>query len=181
MVMRTLALFAPLIVMLLLAAIIDLRQRRIPNWLTAVLALTGLMQAWTAFATVTPLHAVLGLLVGGALTTALFVIGALGGGDVKLLAGTGAWLGPTGVFLVFIAEAVLGLAMVLIQAAHEGKLRLLFRNSAVVAINLVHIRQLGTEHVAETGASCRSISKPLPYAVPVLAAVLLLIFGRGIL
>jgi Flp pilus assembly protein protease CpaA len=48
---HTLTLFAPLLTLLLLAAAIDLHRRRIPNWLTAMLALTGLMQAFTPCAT----------------------------------------------------------------------------------------------------------------------------------
>ena len=177
--LHTLVIFAPLLTMLTAAAIGDWRRRRIPNALTAVLALTGLMQAFTPYATASPLSAIGGLLVGAALTTALFAIGALAGGDVKLLAAAGAWLGPVGVFEVFLAEAVIGMLLVLAQATYQRRMRLLCRNSALVIVNLAHIRELGAEHAAATGAGCRSIDRPLPYAVPVLIATVLMLLAGG--
>ena len=65
--------------------------------------------------------------------------------------------------------------MALMQAAYQGKTRLLLKNSALVAVNLVHVNELGLEHAKQTGQSCRSIDRPLPYAVPVLLAVTFLI------
>ena len=40
--MRELFPFIPMIALLIVAAIVDVRSRRIPNWLTASLVLTGL-------------------------------------------------------------------------------------------------------------------------------------------
>ena len=70
---HALVLFAPLVVMLALAAAIDIRSRRIPNALTGLLALTGLMQSFTAGHTVSPWQSVLGLLTGLA-TVKLFAV-----------------------------------------------------------------------------------------------------------
>ncbi|HEV8604431.1 MAG TPA: A24 family peptidase [Tepidisphaeraceae bacterium] len=177
---HALVVFAPLVVMLALAAAIDIRSRRIPNALTGLLALTGLMQSFTAGHTVLPLQSFLGLLTGAGLLLALFAIGAVGGGDLKLLAGAGAWLGPRLVFQVFLVEAVLGMVIVLVSCAIRGRLRLLMNNSMLLATNIAHVNQLGTEHVQETGASCRSVDRPLAYAVPIfIATIIILSFGRG--
>jgi prepilin peptidase CpaA len=163
-----------------LAAAVDLRWRRIPNALTGMLALLGLLQSFTAGHTVSPWQSILGLLTGAALLLALFAIGAVGGGDLKLLAASGAWLGPKLVFQVFLVEAVLGMIIVLITCAIHGRLRLLMNNSLLLATNIAHVNQLGTEHVQETGASLRSVDRPLPYAVPIfLATLIVLSFGRG--
>jgi prepilin peptidase CpaA len=169
--------FAPLMALLVWAAIEDLRTRRIRNWLTFSLIFTGILQSFIGHNGISPGTAGLGLLVGFALPLALFALGALGGGDVKLLAGVGAWLGPAPVFEVFCTVAVIGLVIVLAQATAQGRLRTLSRNSAVLAINLVHVGDVGLEHASATGKSCRSVDKPLPYAVPVLLAVTLLILG----
>jgi prepilin peptidase CpaA len=126
---------------------------------------------------VSPAQAWLGMLAGFALPFAMFVMGAIRGGDVKLLAGIGAWIGPVPAFEVFIVEAVVGLVIVLVQCAMQGKLLALFRNSTVLAINLVNVSYLGVKHVSETGQQFRSIDRPLPYAVPVLIAVVLVVFG----
>ena len=144
--------------------------------------MAGLIQSATVYGTVTPPAAILGLLCGFGLGLALFVLGALGGGDVKLLAAAGAWLGAALVVQVFLAAAVVGLVIVLTQCAIQRRLPALFRNSALVVVNLVHLREVGLDHASATGQSCRSIDRPLPYAVPVLlATVLILATGRGVI
>jgi prepilin peptidase CpaA len=177
MTMHQMLIWLPLLGLLAWAAIQDLRARRIANWLTYLLALSGLAVSFVPLHPVTPLQSLLGLAAGFGLAFVLFGLGAVGGADVKLLAGVGAWIGLWPVFLVFIVEAVLGLVIVLTQAVCQGRLRTLTRNSTVLMLNLVHIGDLGVDHVTQTGQSCRSVDRPLPYAVPVLlatAAVLVL-------
>jgi prepilin peptidase CpaA len=156
------------------AAVVDLRARRIPNWLTCSLAIGGFAQSWTWAATVTPGQSLLGLLTGFALTFLPFAIGAMGGGDVKLLAAIGAWLGPVPTLVVFAAEAVIGMVFVLAQAGWEGRLTSLLRNSAVIATTYANAGQVGLERAVETGKACSGSSR-LPYAVPVLLATVLTI------
>jgi prepilin peptidase CpaA len=167
----------PLFAMLTWASFTDLRERKIRNWLTLTVMLTGLAQSFTPFHTVTPGQAALGLLVGFGIPFILFAIGALGGGDVKLLAGVGAWLGPFGALGVFMAAAIIGMVIVLIQALWQRRLLQLIYNSALVAINVAHVQEVGIEHVKATGASARSVDRPLPYAIPIFLAVLVLKTG----
>jgi prepilin peptidase CpaA len=162
---------APVLALLIYAAMEDLRSRRIPNWLTFSLVLSGIAQSFMPANTISPAFALAGFAVGFALPMALFLIGALGGGDVKLLAGVGAWFGPGVVFRVFLLAAIVGAIMVLVQALVQGRTRVLMRNTAVVAMNLAHVNDVGLDHARATGQSCRSIDRPLPYAVPVLAAM----------
>src|SRR5687767_15907788 len=89
-----LAMAAPVLGLLVWAAVGDLRSRRIPNWLTFSLVLSGIAQSFTPGGLVSPGMSLAGFAVGFGLPMILFVIGALGGGDVKLLAGVGAWFGP---------------------------------------------------------------------------------------
>ena len=166
-----LAPYAPLMALLVWAAVSDVRARLIRNWLTGSLVLSGLLQSLGPTATVPLWMSALGLLAGLGLLIFPFAVGAVGGGDVKLLAGIGAWVGPLAVFQVFCAEAVIGLAVVLAQAAAAGKLRALFRNSAALACSLAHVGSLGVEHAEASGKQLRSVDRPLPYAVPTLAAV----------
>ena len=81
--------------------------------------------------------------------------------------------------IVFVLKDLIGLVIVVVQAAAQRRLGALGRNSSVTLLNLLHIRQVGLETVQQTGLSCRSIDKPLPMAVTVLAAVLVLAFARG--
>ncbi len=163
----------PLLALLTWAAVADARTRRIRNWLTLSLILTGWTHNATSFGGLA--WAVAGVAVGVALTVGPFALGAIGGGDVKLMAGIGAWVGPAGVVAVFAAEAVVGLVIIIGQATATGRLRALSRNSVVVAVNLAHVRQVGTAHARATGLACRSVDRPLPYAVPTAVAVGLLV------
>jgi prepilin peptidase CpaA len=173
--------FAPLAALLGLAAAIDWRSRRIPNWLTLALAACGIAQSFAPWGTVHPTSAMTGFLAGMGLTIIPFAIGALGGGDVKLLAALGIWIGPLPVLWVFLAAAIIGMFIVLAQCAVARQLPALFRNSALIAVNLIHVRELGVEHVSRTGKAAKSVGRPLPYAVPVLlAAVGLILYQKGV-
>jgi prepilin peptidase CpaA len=179
---HALLLFAPLLVMLGIAAAIDLRQRRIPNWLTLCILLTGLMQSLTAYGTVGPLGSMAGVLCGFGLGAALLTLGALGGGDLKLLAASAAWLGPFLILQALLGAALVGMLLVLVQCACHRRLKVLVHNSVLVAVNLAHVRELGLNHTSATGAACRSVERPLPYAVPLLIAILLILAsGRGVI
>ena len=168
--------YVPLMALLVWAAVSDIRARVIRNWLTVSLMLSGLIQSVGPAPTVGPGWAALGLLTGFALLVMPFAVGAIGGGDVKLMAGIGAWLGPVAVFQIFCVEAVIGLGIVLVQATASGKLAALFRNSAVLAVNLAHVGSLGVEHAEQSGKQLTSVDRPLPYAVPTLAAAALVVW-----
>ena len=82
-------------------------------------------------------------------------------------------------FVLRYAVVYLGIAIiVLFQALYQGRGRILMRNSAVLAVNMAHMGDVGLDHVRETGQSSRSIDRPLPYAVPVLVAMAIL-FARS--
>jgi hypothetical protein len=70
------------------------------------------------------------------------------------------------------------MAIVLTQALVQGRLSILFHNTAIVGMNLVHVRDFGLDHVSTTGNECRSVSRPLPYAVPVLLATALVAYAN---
>ena len=165
----------PLLALLLWAAVIDWRHRRIPNWLTLLMLVSGVCQSFGTARTVSPASSLAGIFAAAAIPLALFAIGAIGGGDVKLMAGIGAWIGPWPALAVLLVEKVLGLVIVLAQATRQGTLALLLRNSTVVAVNLAHLKQVGVEHARETGQACRSIDRPLPFAVPAGIAVLVVL------
>ena len=91
----------------------------------------------------------------------------------------GAWLGPTGVLMVFLARAVIGLPIVLAQAISQGRLRILFRNATLLAMGAAHAGETGIGHFADVGKNARSVDKPLPWAVPVFAATVWVAWMMG--
>jgi prepilin peptidase CpaA len=170
---------APMFLLLMWAALIDLRTRRIPNWLTFSLAAAGLLQSVLPGHVVSPGHSLLGLLTGLVLNIGLFAINVRGGGDVKLFAALGAWVGPLLTFEVFVVSILVAALGALLQALLSGKLGPLFSNTAMLAVSLAHPKELGVAHVTRPDGSFRSIGRPVPYAVPVIVAtVIVLSFVR---
>ena len=114
-----------LAVLLVIAAVGDIRSRIIPNWLNAAIALLAI-PFW--FAVGLDTHAMLiqvGLAsVVLALFAACFVIGMMGGGDVKMLAALALWmpLGKMAALLVWMAVAggVLTLGMLLVHRLRKS-------------------------------------------------------------
>jgi prepilin peptidase CpaA len=103
------------------AVVIDARTRRIPNWLTGAIAGAGFGIAFGGGG-VTPLQALLGVLVGLALMLPGHLIGATGAGDVKLMAAVGSFLGPGLAFRAFLYSALAGGVLALTIAARRGLL-----------------------------------------------------------
>ena len=177
----------PMLALLVWAAVTDYSSRRIPNWLTFTLALTGLAHAAAGIGPVGFGGAAAGLGLGFALTFVYFALGAMCAGDVKLLAGVGAWLGPWGVLQVFLAEAVIGAALALVQAASQGRLRAVLRNTAVLAGSMAAgagdgglsaVGAIDTAVTGSAGAHAPIDKRWLPYSIPVLVATSLVLLTR---
>ncbi len=111
------------------AAVIDLRTRRVPNWLTLATAALGIALATLHVTRVTAAAAAYGLLVGVVVMLPGHLFGGSGAGDVKLLAALGTLLGPAHTVLAFLFTGVSGAALALVVAAHRGLLRSTFSRS----------------------------------------------------
>jgi len=99
-----------------LAAVIDLRTRRIPNALTGSLAVVGLGLAAAQIGPVGIGGAVIGCVLGFAFMLPGNVFGATGAGDVKLFAAAGALLGPATTVRAFFFTAIAGGVIALVVA-----------------------------------------------------------------
>ncbi len=169
--------FAPLIAAISWSAIVDLRSRRIPNWLTLPLLVAGLAGAGMGYLPITFGQSWAGLGIGFAMAFAVFALNAMGGGDVKLMAAIGAWVGPLLVFEVFAAAAIFGMIIVVAQSAASGRLGELFRGTAALAARAAATRDLSCP--AELADETTSGRKPLPFAVPALAGTLLVLLATA--
>ena len=99
---------AGLAALLLIGAAIDIKSRRLPNWLTAgVVILYGLYVVVAPFS----IDWVSALLVAGAsfaIGFVLFTFNQMGGGDVKLIAGLALWAGLDFVALFLLITGLAG-------------------------------------------------------------------------
>ncbi len=92
----------------LVASIVDIRSRRIPNWLTATMAGIGIGLAASGTSGVSLGASLAGFALGLALMMPGHALGATGAGDVKLMAAVGAIVGPALVVSAFLFTAVAG-------------------------------------------------------------------------
>jgi prepilin peptidase CpaA len=104
------------------ATIVDVRTRRIPNELTAAMAVTGLGLAATGMSGVPLLGSAIGLALGFALMLPGHVFGGTGAGDVKLMAAIGAIVGPATVVTAFFFTAIAGGVLAIVVAAQRRRL-----------------------------------------------------------
>jgi len=147
----------------LAACIWDVRTRRIPNALTFGTALAGLLFHRLASGTDGALFAAGGWVVGLAIFLPFFVFRGMGGGDVKLLAALGAWLGPHDAFWLAIYSGIAGGVLGIAVAVSRGYLRTALRN---VCGAFAYWYRAGLGPVP--GLTLDSTSAPrLAYAIPI--------------
>jgi len=169
------AVMAPLI---LLASWIDYRQHRVPNWLNLTLAVTGLTAQATFFGWDGLIAGLLGLLVGLALLIVPWVMHLMGAGDVKLLAGIGAWLGPTLVFWSFAIGAAIGGVIGVVMILARRRVKSAMENLAALAVKCTD-RQLAFSELGSV-RHLGSRTQLLPYGVPLtIGALLVLVLKSG--
>lgn len=110
-------LVAVLAVMLVVAAIGDLRTRTIPNRLNLAIALCAIPFWWYSDLPLWPdIAARIGIaLLLFALFACLFAIGAMGGGDVKLIAALALWLAPGAVLKMLVIMSIAGGVLTLVM------------------------------------------------------------------
>jgi prepilin peptidase CpaA len=147
----------------LAAATLDYRTQKIPNYLTVSAAVLGLL-----YHVIAPIirggspiaglqFAILGLLVGFALLLLPFLLGGGGAGDVKMLAGLGAWLGPWWVMIALAMGAVLGCVMSLMVLTYAA---------TSIGIGATK-RQYNIAGAGVADGRPRKIRRALPFVVPI--------------
>jgi len=146
------------------AAVIDGQKLKVPNWLTAHLVVGGLaFAAWRGGgAALAP--ALEGAALGLALLLPLYAIGGMGAGDVKLLAGVGAWVGPAAVLWAFVTSAVVGAVIAVGMVAWSGQYARHWALFQTIGAEIVAVRD--PAKLAEAAAARKPTMMLLPYAIP---------------
>lgn len=163
-----------LITIAALACAIDLRERRIPNWLTFGAAAAGFAYQWATAGSDGLFTGGAGLLVGIAIFFIPFALGGLGAGDVKLVAALGVWLGPYDVFWLALYTMMAGAVMALAVSFLSGYLRQAIANIWVL---LMHLRMEGLRPHPELTIKHAGTPK-LAYGVAILAGTMVTVWIR---
>lgn len=93
---------------LIIAVYTDIREQRIHNWLTASVAIVGITLHGLTEGMDGLSFAFSGLGLGLAVMIVPYLLGFMGGGDVKLMAAIGACLGAPEVFTAFLFTSIAG-------------------------------------------------------------------------
>jgi prepilin peptidase CpaA len=157
-----------------IACVFDVRTRRIPNWLTFGAAAAGLVVHLVAGGANGIERSAAGWAVGVALLILPYLLGGMGGGDVKLMGALGAWLGPYDTFWLAMYTGVAGALAAVVVSAWHGYLRQAWSN---VWLLLAHWRVNGVRPLPElTLANARG--PRLAYAVPILVGTVVMLWWR---
>lgn len=108
------------IMWLIPACIFDYKYRRIPNKITYSMLIAGMLFSFIFGKTEGLINSFTGVL-----TSILWILlfrraFCMGGGDIKLLAACGAWLGKTVLFAILYASAALVLYNIILYIQKEG-------------------------------------------------------------
>lgn len=96
------------------AAVIDVREHRIPNWLTYPGIAMGILLRWSFLGWRGLGSALAGCVLAGGVVFLFYLVRAMGAGDVKLLAAIGSLVGPYDAGVVLAATAISGGVLALI-------------------------------------------------------------------
>ncbi len=164
---------------LIVAAVIDGKQLKVPNWITFPMIVSGwvfntAVLGWEGLG-----MSLLGTVVGLALLLPAYAIGGMGAGDVKLLAGVGAWVGSGVTFYAFCVSAVIGgLIAVAMVVCRRGWSK--HKNQFLMILNEIATVGSPTE-LATIAADRKSSMMLLPYGIPIAIGTILYFFWAGML
>jgi prepilin peptidase CpaA len=130
-----------LLVLVAIAAGYDLRFRRIPNWLCAAGVIAGFTLNGSSAGLSGLRTAALGFGLALLIYVPLFILRAMGGGDVKLMAAVGAMTGPSHWLAIFLITAITGGLVAVLLLIWKGGLGRALRNTGFILWELAHLRK----------------------------------------
>ena len=150
---------------LILAAWIDGRELKVPNWITFPMVLSGLVYS-TWVGGLGGLGAgLLGMCVGLLTLMPLYAVGGMGAGDVKLMAGIGAWLGWEITLAAFAVSVVVGAVMAVIMVLWDKSMKHHYENFLLILSEWMVIKN--PYELSKIAAERKPRMMLLPYGIPI--------------
>jgi|688.fasta_scaffold29525_8 Flp pilus assembly protein protease CpaA len=141
----------------LIGAICDIRGFRLPNGLTLTLLASGLLWNTASRGERGMYLSLVGIVISAFPLLLLYMRGAMGAGDVKLMAGIGSWMGAWfGLHVIIVAGIIGGLTGVMRHFGSNGR--------------PTHLRAIPIDQAVKTPDHRRHL---LPFGVMILCGVLL--------
>jgi prepilin peptidase CpaA len=147
-----------LIVAVGLAAIIeDVSRRRISNWTSGGAVVAGLTVHFAQKGWLGLWHSLLGIGIGFGVFLIFYLMGGMGGGDVKLMAGFGALLGDGNILPAALLAAIAG---------------------GLMAVAYIAVRAIARRWRPEAGPAAGPSRESIPYAPAITAGVWLVLLSE---
>jgi prepilin peptidase CpaA len=149
---------------LIVAAVIDGFELKVPNWITFPMILSGWLYSltfgWEVFG-----WSMFGTLVGLVLLLPAYAIGGMGAGDVKLLAGVGAWVYGVHTFYAFCISAIVGAVLAVLMVLARRAWKRHYNQFHMILGEIMTIRN--PNELSEIAAQRKSSMLLLPYGIPI--------------
>jgi prepilin peptidase CpaA len=144
--------------------VIDGVLLKVPNWLTFPFIICGWVHCTLQAGPSGLAWSLVGTFVGMMLLLVLRNVGGMGAGDVKLLAGVGAWLGTQVTLFAFAATAIVGGVLAVLMILKSGQ----WQKHWAMAHQILHewrtIRN--PAKLAEIARERKPNMSLLPYGIP---------------
>ncbi len=156
----------------LLAAALDFKTHKIPNWLTVPTAVLGLVYHVAAPGGMGISHALIGFVVGFIVLLLPWILGGGGMGDVKLLAALGTWLGWQMLLVTVGLGSVLGALIAVVVMATAGmKVGMLSAQRQYLGVG-GNASDMRDDEDSGRMAKPKKRKRAVPFAVPMAVATL---------
>jgi prepilin peptidase CpaA len=166
-------------VVLVVAATIDGWKLKVPNWITYPLIVSGWVYSVAYFGWEGLLWSLLGTAVGLLLLLPAYAIGGMGAGDVKLLAGVGAWVWATTTLYAFCVSAIIGGAIAVVMVISRRTWYHHIDQFWAIVNEILVIRN--PEKLAVIAAERKSRMLLLPYGIPIAIGTIVYFVWSGML
>lgn len=166
-------------VTLIVAAVVDGFELKVPNWITFPLIASGwIYSVWTAGWEGLG-WSVLGTIIGLALLLPAYAIGGMGAGDVKLLAGVGAWMHGVHVFYAFCLSAVFGAVIAVLMVLVQRSWNKHYAQFWLILGEITSVRN--PEKLSGIAAERKPSMLLLPYGIPIAIGTIAYFAWQGML
>ena len=166
----------------IIAALTDIHRFKVYNALTFPLLLSGLIFHGVVDGQTGLFNSFTGLAFGFGSLIVFYAMGGVGAGDVKLMAGIGAWLGLTNTVCVFFASSLATGVWAVALILRKGTLVEASLRTQLILFRLTTLgRMPATEHesVEQLIGSADHRGRVIPFAVMVLFGLLVTVWLQG--
>ncbi len=172
-------------IVLVVAAVIDGIQLKVPNWITFPMIISGWIYSAIAYALTGDAWwaglgwSLAGTAVGLVLLLPAYAVGGMGAGDVKLLAGVGAWTYCVTTFYAFCVSVLIGALLAVLMIVARGGIRKHSMQFMMILNEFSVIRN--PETLSAIAADRKSQMLLLPYGIPIAIGTIFYFAWMGLL